>query len=139
MIQPGLICFRGRLVCSFRKIAGLETSGEPYGGWEGETIELRGHFVGHYLSASAQMWASTYNDTLKQKMSAVVSSLSACQEKMGSGYLSAFPSEFFDRFEAIKPVWAPYYTIHKVLAGLLDQYTLAGNSQAFKMTTWMVD
>ncbi|XP_031100965.1 uncharacterized protein LOC116004905 [Ipomoea triloba] len=128
-----------RLVWSFRKTAGLETPGEPYGGWEGATVELRGHFVGHYLSASAQMWASTHNDTLKEKMSAVVSSLSACQEKMGSGYLSAFPSELFDRFEDIKPVWAPYYTIHKVLAGLLDQYTLAGNSQALKMTTWMVD
>ena len=60
------------------------------------------------------MWASTRNDTIEKKMSAVVSALSACQEKMGSGYLSAFPSELFDRFEAIKPVWAPYYTIHKV-------------------------
>ncbi|XP_019163957.1 PREDICTED: uncharacterized protein LOC109160191 isoform X4 [Ipomoea nil] len=139
MIRPGLICFRGRLVWSFRKTAGLETHGEPYGGWEGANVELRGHFVGHYLSASAQMWASTHNDTLKEKMYAVVSSLSACQENMGSGYLSAFPSELFDRFEAIKPVWAPYYTIHKVLAGLLDQYTLAGNSQALKMATWMVD
>ena len=69
---------------------------------------------GHYLSASALMWASTHNDALKQKMSAVVSALSECQEKMGTGYLSAFPSEQFDRFEAIKPVWAPYYTIHKV-------------------------
>lgn len=66
------------------------------------------------MSATAQMWASTHNITLKQKMSAVVSALSACQKKMGTGYLSAFPSEFFDRFEAIKPVWAPYYTIHKV-------------------------
>lgn len=60
------------------------------------------------------MWASTHNDTLKEKMNAVLSALSACQEKLGSGYLSAFPSEQFDRFEAIKPVWAPYYTIHKV-------------------------
>ncbi|PHU15694.1 hypothetical protein BC332_16899 [Capsicum chinense] len=75
----------------------------------------------------------------KQKMSAVVSALSACQEKMGSGYLSAFPSELFDRFEAIKPVWAPYYTIHKILAGLLDQYTVAGNVQALMMTTWMAE
>ena len=66
------------------------------------------------MSASAQMWASTHNDTLKKKMTAVVSALSACQDKMGTGYLSAFPSEQFDRFEAIKPVWAPYYTIHKV-------------------------
>ena len=60
------------------------------------------------------MWASTGNDTLKKKMTAVVSALGQCQEKMGTGYLSAFPSEFFDRFEAVKPVWAPYYTIHKV-------------------------
>ncbi|CAL5394683.1 unnamed protein product [Camellia sinensis] len=64
-------------------------------------------------SASAQMWASTHNDTLKEKMSALVSALSACQDKMGTGYLSAFPPELFDCFEAIKPVWAPYYTIHK--------------------------
>lgn len=127
------------LVWSFRKTAGLDTPGDPYGGWEAPNVELRGHFVGHYLSASAYMWASTHSDSLKQKMSAVVSALSACQEKMGSGYLSAFPSELFDRFEAIKPVWAPYYTIHKILAGLLDQYTIASNEQALKMTTWMTE
>ncbi|KAG6783407.1 hypothetical protein POTOM_012854 [Populus tomentosa] len=117
------------LVWSFRKTAGSSTPGKAYGG----------HFVGHYLSASAQMWARTHNVTLKKKMSAVVSALSACQVKMGAGYLSAFPSELFDRFEAIKPVWAPYYTIHKILAGLLDQYTLADNAQALKMVKWMVD
>ncbi|KAK6235625.1 Beta-L-arabinofuranosidase [Theobroma cacao] len=127
------------LVWSFRKTAGLPTPGKPYGGWEAPDVELRGHFVGHYLSATAQMWASTHNITLKQKMSAVVSALSACQKKMGTGYLSAFPSEFFDRFEAIKPVWAPYYTIHKILAGLLDQFILADNAQALNMTRWMVD
>ncbi|KAL6976694.1 hypothetical protein U1Q18_025481 [Sarracenia purpurea var. burkii] len=127
------------LVWSFRKTAGLPTPGKAYGGWEDPSVELRGHFVGHYMSASAQMWASTHNDSLKEKMSAVVSALSVCQDEMGTGYLSAFPSELFDRFEAIKPVWAPYYTIHKILAGLLDQYLLAGNAQAFKMVTWMVD
>lgn len=47
-------------------------------------------------------------------MYSVVSALNACQEKMGTGYLSAFPSKLFDRLEAIQPVWAPYYTIHKV-------------------------
>ncbi|KAH0936816.1 hypothetical protein HID58_004277 [Brassica napus] len=124
---------------SFRKAAGIAASGVPYGGWEGPDSELRGHFVGHYLSATAYMWASTHNNTLKEKMSSLVSALSACQEKVGTGYLSAFPSSFFDRFEAIKPVWAPYYTIHKILAGLVDQYKLAGNSQALKMATWMAD
>ncbi|XP_020212915.1 uncharacterized protein LOC109797318 [Cajanus cajan] len=127
------------LLWSFRKTAGLATPGKPYGGWEGPDVELRGHFVGHYLSASALSWASTQNDSLKQKMSSLVAGLSACQQKIGTGYLSAFPSEWFDRFEAIQPVWAPYYTIHKILAGLLDQYTFAGNPQALKMVTWMVD
>ncbi|KAL3519224.1 hypothetical protein ACH5RR_021813 [Cinchona calisaya] len=128
-----------RLVWSFRNTAGLPTPGQPYGGWEAVDCELRGHFVGHYLSASAQMWASTSNDTLKNKMSAVVSALSDCQQKMGTGYLSAFPSEEFDRFEALKTVWAPYYTIHKIMAGLLDQYTFVSNEQALKMLKWMVD
>lgn len=35
-----------RLVWSFRKQAGLETPGTPYGGWEAPNVELRGHFVG---------------------------------------------------------------------------------------------
>ncbi|GLT62340.1 hypothetical protein SLA2020_349850 [Shorea laevis] len=128
-----------RLVWSFRKTAELPTPGQAYGGWEEPTGELRGHFVGHFLSAAAKMWASTHNETLKEKMSAVVSALSACQKQMGTGYLSAFPSEQFDRFEAVKPVWAPYYTIHKILAGLLDQYTFSDNTEALNMTTWMVE
>ncbi|GAY53643.1 hypothetical protein CUMW_150680 [Citrus unshiu] len=128
-----------KLVWNFRKTARLPAPGEPYGGWEEPSCELRGHFVGHYLSASALMWASTHNESLKEKMSAVVSALSACQKEIGSGYLSAFPTEQFDRLEALIPVWAPYYTIHKILAGLLDQYTYADNAEALRMTTWMVE
>ncbi|KAI3790096.1 hypothetical protein L2E82_02910 [Cichorium intybus] len=67
------------------------------------------------------MWASTCKKTLKYKMTIVVSALGECQENMSTGYLSAFPSEFHDRFEAVQPVWAPYYTIHKIMAGLVDQ------------------
>ena len=129
-----------RLVWSFRRQAGLPAPGAPYGGWEGAVVELRGHFVGHYLSAAAKMWASTHNGTLAGKMSAVVDALHACQQAPangGTGYLSAFPAEFFDRFEAIQPVWAPYYTIHKIMQGLLDQYTVAGNGKALAMVVAM--
>ncbi|XP_051118501.1 uncharacterized protein LOC127242834 [Andrographis paniculata] len=128
-----------RLVWSFRKTAGAAAPGQPYGGWEAADSELRGHFVGHYLSATAAMWAATGNATLKQKMTDVVSVLSSCQKTIGNGYLSAFPAEFFDRLEALTPVWAPYYTIHKILAGLLDQYKFAGNNEALNMTLWMVE
>ncbi|KAL2927896.1 DNA damage checkpoint protein LCD1 [Bienertia sinuspersici] len=127
------------LLYSFRKTAGLPAPGTPYGGWEAPNIDLRGHFVGHYLSATAKMWASTHNETLKSKMDALVSDLKECQDALKSGYLSAFPTDLFDSLEDLKPVWAPYYTIHKIMAGLLDQYNIAGNSQALKMVSSMAD
>jgi hypothetical protein len=46
---------------------------------------------------------------------------------------------FFDWVETITPVWAPYYTIHKTMQGLLDQYTVAGNSMALVMVVKMTN
>ena len=71
----------------------------------------------------------------------MVAGLAKCQAKHKNGYLSAFPQEFFDRLRDGVNVWAPYYTIHKVMAGHLDMYTLAGNEQALdtveKMARWV--
>ncbi|XP_002968213.2 uncharacterized protein LOC9631388 [Selaginella moellendorffii] len=125
------------LAYSFRNNSGLPTKGVPYGGWEAPDQELRGHFVGHYLSATAKMWASTHNEELKRRMDHLVDILDECQQKIGTGYLSAFPLNLFTRFETYRPVWAPYYTIHKIMAGLLDQYTEAGNMKALRMVIWM--
>jgi hypothetical protein len=41
-----------RMVWNFRKTAGLEAPGTPYGGWESPTSELRGHFVGQSSTLS---------------------------------------------------------------------------------------
>ena len=54
-----------------------------------------------------------------------------------AGYLSAFPESFIDRVEQGQPVWAPWYTLHKIMAGLLDAYQLAGNAQALDVLTNM--
>src|SRR5690348_5057213 len=48
-----------RLLHNFRVNAGLPSTAEPLGGWEDPKCELRGHFVGHYLSACALMYTST--------------------------------------------------------------------------------
>ena len=69
----------------------------------------------------------------------MVAELAKCQEKLGGGYLSAFPTELFDRLDARKPVWAPFYTIHKIMAGMLDMYQLAGNKQALEVLEGMAD
>lgn len=126
-----------RLVHTFRLNAGLSSSVKPLGGWEKPDCELRGHFVGHYLSACALMHASAGDGELLARGNQVVSELAACQRRLAGGYLSAFPTEFFDRLNARKPVWAPFYTIHKIMAGLLDMYELTGDAQALDVLVGM--
>jgi DUF1680 family protein len=131
-----------RLLHNFRVNAGLASSAKPLGGWEAPDCELRGHFVGHYLSACALMYASTAEARLKEKGDAVVTGLAKCQAKLGSGYLSAYPESFIDRVEKRIPVWAPYYTLHKIFAGLEDMYVYCGNQQALdlarKFGDWVI-
>lgn len=131
-----------RLLHSFRLTAGLSSSAQPLGDWEKPDCELRGHFAGgHYLSACALAFASSGEEELKHNGDLVVAELAKCQAKHKNGYLSAFPQELFDRLRDGVNVWAPFYTIHKVMAGHLDMYTLAGNQQALetveKMARWV--
>jgi len=119
-----------RLLHNFRVNAGLPSSAEPLGGWEAPDCEVRGHFVGHYLSACAMGYRATGDEQLKAHADAVVAGMAECQARFPSGYLSAFPESFFDRLERREPVWVPWYTLHKIYQGLLDMYTLAGNRQA---------
>jgi len=135
-----------RLLHTFRLTAGLATSAKPYGGWESPGCEVRGHCLGHYLSACALMVAGTGDEKLKARVDRIVAELARCQEALPArgyhqGFLSAFPEEFFDRVDACKPVWAPYYTLHKIMAGLLDAYVQCDNRQALevlnKMAGWL--
>lgn len=127
-----------RLLHMFRLTAGLSSTAEPLGGWEAPDNELRGHYTGHYLSACALMWAGEGDATLKARGDAIVNGLAACQQAHGAGYLSAFPEELFDRLRAGQSAWAPFYTLHKIMAGLLDMHQLAGNAQALDLLTGMV-
>ncbi len=122
-----------RLLRNFRVTAGLPTDAEPLGGWEEPNCEVRGHFVGHYLTACAMAYRATGDTELKANADAVVAGMGECQARFPSGYLSAFPEAFFDRLEALQPVWVPWYTLHKVYQGLLDMHTLAGNAQAMSV------
>jgi uncharacterized protein len=132
-----------RLLHTFRLTAGIPSAAEPLGGWEHPRGELRGHFAGgHVLSAIALLHAATGDDAIKQKGDALVAELAKCQQKLNEGgYLSAYPTSFYDRLKESKRVWAPFYTYHKILAGHLDMYTHCGNEQALstaeKMASWV--
>jgi len=124
-----------RLLHMFRITAGLASSAQPLGGWEAPVNELRGHYTGHFMSACALMSTSMRESELRKRGAYVVSVLAQCQQVHGNGYVSAFPEEFFDRLREGKNVWAPFYTIHKIMAGLLDTYTYTGNAQAMTVLT----
>ena len=55
----------------------------------------------------------------------------------GAGFISAYPPDQFIMLEKgatygtqDSQIWAPYYTLHKILAGLLDSYEVGGNKKA---------
>lgn len=126
-----------RLAHNFRVAAGIPSNAVPLGGWEAPDGELRGHYVGHYLSASALLYASTGDTELLGKAHALVAILAQCQAK--DGYLGAYPTTFYDRLRKHERVWAPFYTYHKILAGMIDMYQHTGNPQALQVAVRMAD
>ena len=124
-----------RLLHTFRLNAGLPSMAQPLGGWEAPDVELRGHSTGHYLSALSLMYAYTGDQRFKARADLLVAELAKVQDALAAkashpGYLSAFPEELLDRVETRRAVWAPYYTLHKILAGLIDANQLCDNRQA---------
>ena len=129
-----------RMLRSFRLNYGLPTRAMPIGGWESPASMIRGHVTGHLMSALAWAYAgtgTTASDTerraVKAKGDYLVAQLASLQARAptagyGAGYLSAFPEQYFTWLEdgQLNRVWSPYYMIHKYLAGLIDQYQLAG-------------
>ncbi|HWC65959.1 MAG TPA: glycoside hydrolase family 127 protein, partial [Thermoanaerobaculia bacterium] len=126
-----------RLLHMFRVTAGLPSPAEPLGGWEAPVNELRGHYTGHYLSALAMRFAGFGDEEAKARGEAIVAELAKCQKAHGNGYLSAFPEELFDRLRRDEKVWAPFYTLHKILAGMRDMAALAGTAQALDVARGM--
>lgn len=129
-----------RLLHSFRNTAGVYSAleggydaGLKLGGWESLDCDLRGHITGHLLSAMANL-------QMKQKADSLVQGLAEVQKQYGTGYLSAFGEGLIDRNLAGRGgVWAPWYTLHKILQGLIDQYTMCGNEKALEVAKGMGD
>ena len=129
-----------RFLYNFRKNVGLDSSARPYGGWDASDCEQRGAMLGHYLTACSQMYAGTGNVEFKRRVDHLIAGLAECQSNSVSagfhpGYLSAFPESFIDRVEQSQPVWAPWYAMHKIMAGLLAANQFCDNAQALDVLT----
>lgn len=140
-----------RLLHSFRNTAGVYAGREggymtikKLGGWESLDCEIRGHSTGHIMSGLAYLYASTGDERYKIKADSLVAGLAEIQdiliENGQKGYISAYPENLINRNIAGKSVWAPWYTLHKVYAGLIDQYLYCDNKEALdimkKAASW---
>ena len=140
-----------RLLAQFRVEAGLEPKAKPYGGWEspaqpGKTWSLAGHSLGHYLSALSLMYRLTDDYRLKDRVAYITKQLKECQGKRGDGSLLAFPYAReleadirSNKVETIDKYWAPFYTIHKEMAGLRDAWVWCGDTNARVVLVGMAD
>ncbi|MDP0499201.1 MAG: glycoside hydrolase family 127 protein [Verrucomicrobiota bacterium JB022] len=140
MVEPD------RLLSAFLTRAGLEAKGERYGGWEAR--DITGHSLGHYLSALSLMYAATGDAELKQRIDYIVQELAAVQEANGDGYVMTVDKSAFEEIRAgkvraspfnLNGVWVPFYTMHKVFAGLRDAYRYTGSEQALEVEKGMAE
>ncbi len=122
-----------RLLRGFCDNAGIEWSAEKYGGWE--TSAIQGHTLGHYLTAVAQAYSYSADEELKVITDHMVSILAQCQGE--NGYLAAIPESHYEQIENgnTSGTWVPWYSLHKILSGLIDVYTFTGNEQALTVAS----
>jgi uncharacterized protein len=141
-----------RLLAGFKAVSQGQDPGTAagvnlYGGWEASWSLLRGHTMGHYLSALAQAYKqtkgtdATLNSQVAAKIDYTVSQLKSFQDGSINGYLFASPETHFDIVEgkATGNVWAPWYTMHKIISGLLDVYKYEGNATALAVASRLGD
>lgn len=106
---------------------------ERHWGWETPGALLRGHFLGHWLSAAAREVAVTGDRLLRARIDSVLDGLERCQRENGGGWIWAIPPAFLRRLAEGRPVWAPQYAMHKTLMGLVDVHRDLGDERALQL------
>lgn len=145
-----------RLLKGFYENAGIKTHFIRYNGWENSLIA--GHSLGHYLTAISQCYANplTKEDRKQQiakKLSHLIDELLECQKrsKGKKGFLWGANvidddnvEKQFDNVEENKTnimtqAWVPWYTMHKIIAGLVSVYRFTQNEKAKEILSDLCD
>ena len=138
-----------KLLFNFRVTAGLPNTKatSSYNGWE--NTRIGGHTIGHYLAAVGQAIARGYGEckgsddvTLQERFDYIISGLAECQKALGTGFIfgatmedPSKPERQFDRLEEGNPAdtWVPWYTVHKIINGLVEANKSGGSRQALEV------
>ena len=111
-------------------------------GWEAPSCQLRGHFLGHWLSAAATLCAAGGKPEMKARVDYIVSELARCQKLNGGEWAGSIPEKYFSMMVPGRYIWSPQYTMHKTIMGLKDVYDRLGNRTAIdvldKLADWYV-
>ncbi len=131
-----------RLLSGVLRNAGLTPKAPRYGGWESEGVA--GQSLGHYMTALALQYRATGDKRFLDRENYIVAELAACQTRDTNGFVAAIPNGRV-LFTALKERrgrmegWVPWYTMHKLFAGLRDAYVLCGNEQARAVLVKLAD
>jgi uncharacterized protein len=106
---------------------------DAHWGWESPTCQIRGEFLGHWLSAAAHIYANTGDQEIKGKADYIVSEVARCQKENGGEWAGPIPEKYLNWLARGKTVWAPHCTVHRNMMGLYDMYAWAGNQQALEI------
>ena len=134
-----------RVLAGFRLNAGLPSPEPPYGGWESHLIG--GHAMGHYFTALAQASVNpgaseSQRESLRKKLCEIIDGLAECQAENGFLWAGkvADPDNIEIQFDLVEQgrgneniitvAWVPWYTMHKILEGLIAAYSVAGIEKA---------
>lgn len=151
----------------FRRTAGIGKGKDTYEGWE--TSLIAGHAIGHFVTALAQGYAYSQGNRkadkkLLEMSEEIIEAFDEAQikqdkeingEQVRKGFLFAstdgwngasavYGEKQFDNIEnnranIITEAWVPWYTMHKILAGLIDTYKFTGNTKALEIASFLGD
>ena len=108
-------------------------------GWEAPSCQLRGHFLGHWLSAAAKLCAGGDKPELRARVDFIVEELAKCQEMNGGEWVGSIPEKYFAMLVPGRYIWSPQYTMHKTIMGLKDVYEQLGNKTAINILDRLAD
>lgn len=108
-------------------------------GWEAPSCQLRGHFLGHWLSAAAVLCAGGGKEELRARVMHVVKELARCQKLNGGEWVGSIPEKYFEFMKPGSYIWSPQYTMHKTIMGLKDVYERLGMEEALDILDHLAD
>lgn len=121
------------------RISGRGMDLNAMGGWEDPSCQLRGHFLGHWLSAAAFHYYECGDKELYAKAYTIIEGLMQCQKDNGGKWVAPIPEKYLYWIGEGRSIWAPQYNMHKLFMGLVDTYIYMGIKEALEVADNLAD